>query len=78
MNKRREFIKKTSKYAIGAGMSILMTPNVSTAGNYDKQAGNYGKQAPNNKPHCYPLSFKKCVKGHKYGWSKIRAWEKSK
>ncbi len=31
---KREFMEKAGKYAVGAGMATLMTPTLSTAGNY--------------------------------------------
>ena len=33
--KKREFMGKVGKYAVGAGMATLMTPTLSTAGNYN-------------------------------------------
>ncbi len=40
---RREFIGKAGKYAaVGAGMATLMTPTLSTAGNYCKKNGHRG------------------------------------
>ena len=36
---RREFMGKAGKYAaVGAGMATLMTPTLSTAGNYGKKS----------------------------------------
>lgn len=38
---KRAFIKKFGKYAmVGAGMSVLMTPTSSSAGNYNKCRNN--------------------------------------
>jgi hypothetical protein len=38
--KKREFMGKVGKYAaVGAGMATLMTPTLSTAGNYDANNG---------------------------------------
>lgn len=36
---KREFMGKVGKYAVGAGMATLMTPTLSTAGNYDCNNG---------------------------------------
>ena len=41
--KKRAFMGKVGKYAIGAGMATLMTPTLSTAGNYGTRVkGNNG------------------------------------
>lgn len=48
--KKREFMGKVGKYAIGAGMATLMTPTLSTAGNYgcNNGWGNGDDCAPGN------------------------------
>jgi hypothetical protein len=48
--KKREFMGKVGKYAVGAGMATLMTPTLSTAGNYDCNNGwgNDDQCAPGN------------------------------
>ena len=53
--KKREFIGKVGKYAaVGAGMATLMTPTLSTAGNYGRRVqgnngwGNGDQGAPGN------------------------------
>lgn len=40
--KKREFMGKVGKYAIGAGMATLMTPTLSTAGNYGGRNNGFG------------------------------------
>lgn len=47
---KREFMGKVGKYAIGAGMATLMTPTLSTAGNYgcNNGWGNGDQCAPGN------------------------------
>ncbi len=60
-SKKREFMTKAGKYAVvGAGMATLMTPGVSTAGNYGHPKrlkgnngwGNGDQRAPGNSgPH---------------------------
>ena len=47
-SQKREFLGKVGKYAVGAGMATLMTPTLSTAGNYDCNNG-WG-----NKDQCAP------------------------
>jgi len=54
---KREFMGKVGKYAIGAGMATLMTPTLSTAGNYSTSAncnngwGNKNQCATGNSPY---------------------------
>jgi len=46
---RREFMGKAGKYAaVGAGMATLMTPTLSTAGNYGKSNGHRGTPDQNS------------------------------
>jgi len=47
---KRKFMGKVGKYAIGAGMATLMTPTLSTAGNYgcNNGWGNGDQCAPGN------------------------------
>ena len=56
--KNREFMEKVGKYAVGAGMATLMTPTLSTAGNYGQRCnlknngwGNGDQSAPGRSLH---------------------------
>jgi len=41
---KREFMGKLGKYTVGAGMATLMTPTLSTAGNYACKSDDKGDE----------------------------------